>query len=1218
MLKLKQGVSLLMVILISFISLGQTDLENLNPPASEFPYWIEMMQDQNANFYDVQKAFNMYWEGREITKGSGWKPFKRWEWWQERHINPDGTRHAPDKVFNEYKKYLEKHPNAEKTEGNWENLGPFNLPSGDKGYKGLGRINAIAFHPTDENIVYIGAPAGGLWQYDNSKGNWSSTTDDLPTLGVSSIVVDWSNPDNIYMGTGDRDAGDAQGMGVFISTDGGETWEQWSNGMGNKTVGRMIQHPMDSEIIYAATSGGIYKTIDAGENWALVFNGSHKDIVFKPNDPSVLYAAGNGNFYKSSDDGENWQQITNGIPSGSRSVIAVTAADPDYVYCLLSNGDSYKGTWLSMDEGESFTEMSNSPNIMSWGCEGGSGGQAWYDLDIAADPNDKNTIYAGGVNCFKSTDAGETWEISSHWWGDCSVPSVHADLHVLEYNPLNDRLYAGNDGGIYYTTNGGSSWPEITSGLPISQVYRIGQSRTVKDKVVNGYQDNGSSTYLGNNIWQATGGGDGMECAVDHTNPAYTYHTVYYGAIYRKYNMGSEHQVGGNGAHGMNEEGGWVTPFCLHEGNSDIMFSGMKNVWRAEGVTTNSFTWKKITENGGGNINVVEHSPADHDLFYYARNGQLYRSDNVMAENPEWITLSSYIPGSGNIFDVECCTEREDVVYVARGSKVYFSEDRGFNWTDISGSLPDINMNSLAYYCNSIGGIYVASDAGVYYRDDFKDDWVMFSNGLPVDASINEIEIYHNPIDPSEDVIRAGTYGRGMWSSPMWQSEPLCNFEVEETTMPVGCDVNFYDLSEGVPTQWEWTFEGGSPGSSNAKNPQGIVYLEEGIYDVSLTVTNAEGTDTKTLEDYITVSETAVPDVNFTVSDSISCSGQVIEFYDLSSNCPVGWVWEFTPSSITYLEGTNENSQNPVVSFNETANYTVGLTVLNNAGSNELIKEDYIYIGGIDLPFYDDFEDGNLNAKSWTTENPDFDVTWAVAEVGGNGGSKAAYMNFFDYIVPPGERDQLISPVLSFNDYDEVYLSFEYAYARRHTSVTDSLIVKISDNCGESWTRLFEGGDDGSGNFATHELMTELFIPAVSEDWCGAGYGPECVQLDISEYANMGNMQIMFESYNYFGNNLYLDNILIGPLTSLTENTATDNINIFPNPSNGKINIVLPENSTNTEIRIFDLQGSEILKLNTSNDQQVISTDLNDFGMGVYFIKLTNANISVTKKVILQ
>ena len=244
----------------------------------------------------------------------------------------------------------------------------------------------------------------------------------------------------------------------------------------------------------------------------------------------------------------------------------------------------------------------------------------------------------------------------------------------------------------------------------------------------------------------------------------------------------------------------------------------------------------------------------------------MYRSDNVMDENPEWITLNTYLPGSGNVFDIEAHPFKPDVVYITRSSKVFVSEDRGFSWEDITGSLPDINQNSLAAYRNSIDGIYVGADAGVYYRDASMDDWVMFSNGLPVDASVNEIEIYHNPENPAEDLIRAGTYGRGLWSSPMWQDQPTANFEVDQNTVPVGCAINFVDLSEGVPTSWQWTFTGANPATSNEKNPEGIYCLSPGTYDVSLTVSNSEGTDTYTVTGYIEVTEASVPNVMFTVA----------------------------------------------------------------------------------------------------------------------------------------------------------------------------------------------------------------------------------------------------------------------------------------------------------------------------------------------------------------
>jgi len=1190
---------------------------NFNKNYAEYPYWIEMMQDKSVNFYETQKAFNEYWEGREVTKSSGWKPFKRWEWLTERHINPDGTYQEADHIYKEYKKYLAKFPNAKDFNGDWENLGPINVPS--KGYAGLGRVNAVAFHPTNPDIVYIGAPAGGCWKYDASSQEWFSTTDELPTLGVSSIVVDWNNPDNIFIGTGDRDAGDAAGMGVFKSSNGGVTWELWNNGIGNTTVGRMIQHPIDYNVMYAASSAGIFKTFDAGENWTEIKNGNFKEILFKPGNPVVLYAATGGNFYRSIDNGDNWEQITNGLPGGSRAVIAVTSDDPEYVYCLLSNGDSYKGIYRSTNGGTSFTEMSTTPNIMSWGCNGGSGGQAWYDLDVAVDPNDKDVIYAGGVNCFMSEDGGQSWDISSHWWGDCTVPAVHADLHILEYNPVDDRLYAGNDGGIYYTDNNGISWPEITSGLPISQVYRIGQCKINKDKVINGYQDNGTSTYYGNDNWQTTNGGDGMECLYDHTDEDYSYSTIYYGAIYRHYNNGNTHQVGGNGVHGMTEGGGWITPFCLHEGNSDIMFAGMKNIWVANDVKSNNFTWKKITTVGGSDIDVVEHSPANYDLFYYTVNSQLYRSDNVMDDEPEWISISSYLPGSGNVFDVEAHPFNEEVVYITRSTKVYVSDDKGFTWTDITGSLPNINMNSLAAYVNSIDGIYVGSDAGVYYREAGMDDWMMFSNGLPVDASVNEIEIYHNPDNPEDDAIRAGTYGRGLWSSPVWLGTPTANFEASEINVPVGCEVSFFDLSSGVPTSWEWFFQGGIPANSFEKNPEGIMYLTEGTFDVTLTVSNSEGADTQTLTDYMQVSEATVPDVYFVASDSVTCSGVEVQFTDMSTNCPTGWQWQFNPSTVSYLNGTNQNSQNPVIVFDESGSYSVTLIVTNNAGSNEFTKDDYMLIGGLQLPFYDDFESGSLESKSWIIINPDFDITWDITTIGGTSpGNTAAFMNLFDYIVPPGQRDQLISPVMDFTASGDNYLYFEYAYAKRHTLVTDSMIVKVSDNCGASWTRIFAGGDDNDGSFATHELTTDLFIPAIAEDWCLAGWGAECVMIDLSEYSEQSNIQVMFETYNHFGNNLYLDNVMVGPLTDMNDYVINSDLSIFPNPTTGLLNIFIPENMETVIVNILNSQGATVDSFSASGKSGLISTDLKKFGNGIFFIHVIGKQYNKIEKVIVN
>ena len=155
----------------------------------------------------------------------------------------------------------------------------------------------------------------------------------------------------------------------------------------------------------------------------------------------------------------------------------------------------------------------------------------------------------GGVDVWKSTNGGTTWVINSHWWGDCSVPAVHADCHFLGYSPVDGQLYAGNDGGVYSTNNSGITWTDHTVGLTIGQIYKLGQSQTLRDKVINGFQDNGSYIHTATG-WDAAGGGDGMECAIDQFNAAYTYHTIYYGDIYRKKTTQMKYMLPGMGLTG--------------------------------------------------------------------------------------------------------------------------------------------------------------------------------------------------------------------------------------------------------------------------------------------------------------------------------------------------------------------------------------------------------------------------------------------------------------------------------------------------------------------------------------------------------------------------------------------------------------------------------------------------------------------------------------------
>lgn len=1220
--------SLFRILAVLYLLGGLLSLQSVQSqvPANDtatYPYWVELMQNPDANFFETQRAFEQYWEGREVTKGSGFKPFKRWEYMMQQRVTPDGRRPAPDRNIRAWNEYTASNSTRERS-GDWSPLGPFTVPSGYNGYRGLGRVNAIAFHPTDPNTIFIGAPSGGLWATHDGGLTWYSHTDVMPTLGVSAIAVDYTNPDILYMGTGDRDAGDAAGLGVWKSFDGGITWIPSSTGMGNVTVGRLLLHPDDPQIILAATSSGLYKTINAGATWVRKASGNFKEVVFKPGNPDIVYGAVSGTFYRSTDNGETFTTINNGLPGGSRGVIGVSPANPEIVYFLITNSDSFKGLYRSEDSGLSFTVRSTTPNIMAWDCQGGSGGQAWYDLDISVDPNNAEIIHAGGVNIFKSTNGGSSWFITAHWYGGCGVQSVHADLHILEYNPLNNRLYAGNDGGVYWTANGGQSWTEISNGLVISQAYKIGQSATNKNFVINGYQDNGTSTWTGTE-WIAVGGGDGMECAFDPIDDRYSYSTIYYGSINRIFNHNSQGQIAGQGSNGITEGGAWVTPFLIDHFDGNVMFIGYKNVWRSTNIkagNTGSVSWTKISNINTSNLSVLVQSRANTNIIYAASGNLLYRSDNVKDASVVWNTLTPNLPTNNTISAIEASPVDENIVYLVQQNRVFKSADKGYTWTEITGTLPDVQMNTIAYYRNSNEGLYLGTDIGVFYRDGSMNDWILFSDGLPAAILVTELEIYYDPAGPNGDVIRAGSYGRGLWESPVSYSSPLADFSASETIVPAGCPVTFTDLSTGIPFDWFWSFPGSNTPSSNLRNPGNITWSEPGTYSVSLTVSNPAGTSTELKSGYIIVSDTILPLPEFSADKRVFCSGDnaVVRFSDASMYCPIEWHWTIEPDDYIFVNGTDAGSRNPEVLFNSPGNYSITLETSNINGTKAVTKTNYIQVGGMTLPFTEDWESMTLQANSWTVQNPDNKNTWEVAQVQGSSpGTTAIRMNFFDYSSAPGPRDRLITPPFNLSGLNSAYLGFEHAYIRRYQQISDSLIVFVSTDCGFSWDRVFAIAEDGTGNFQTHEIVDNgLYTPESPADWCGTGSNPLCLLIDLSAYIGSNDVMIAFESYHRRGNSLYLDNIVVSELVN-TELPATNSagITLYPNPGRDIFNIVSGSPMTQVELSLYNTLGRKIMQQKAGSGYH-FTLSTGNLPAGIYILRIDSKEESRQIKLIVE
>lgn len=764
-------------------------------------------ESQEPNFFEFQKAFNSYWKDYNVkggkylknnkrVKAPGWKQFKRWEWYWESRINKKTGKFPQTTSTVEFEKYKESHIQLKTTSGNWTSFGPFNTTGG---YDGVGRINCISFHPTDVNTFWVGSPSGGLWKTIDGGLNWIVLTDDNPVMGVSDIAVpsDYETSKTIYIATGDRDGGsswtlgggnnsDNNSVGILKSINGGLTWE--SAGL-NKEVsantksGFLRIHPTNNSILYAGIGGSIYKTTDNASHWTEIYNNTDYviDFEFNPENPSIMYACtknswdGNVKIIKSIDDGSNWSVEHEFESSDGRIELAVTKANPAYVYALVAKTwGGLTGIFKSTDNGDNFVQVFDGTltgnSLLGWygNGSGDNEGQGNYDLTLVVSPTDENLLYLGGVNTWRSRDGGTSWGIVSVWtsyseYNTNNSAEVHADKHCLKYN--GSVLYEGNDGGIYKSFDG-TNWTDLSSGLTISQMYRIGVSASSENKVISGLQDNGSKLAQNGN-WYDIKGGDGMECLIDYTNSNIQYASYINGQISRTINnWGSAIDINENIGDGT-LEGSWVTPYIINPVNPNTIYVGYESVWRSTdlGIT---FT-KYSTVSTGESIRSMAIAPSDTLVMYIADQTNIWRTIDGGAN---WNVVTGALPTESNsITYIAVHNSDPNLVWVTIGGysnkHVFESIDGGKSWTDISSGLPNLPTFSIVQnkLVTSSNHLYVGTDIGVFMKDG-ENDWIQFSSGLP-NVMVTELDIYYNDTLPENSKLYAATYGRGLWKSDL-------------------------------------------------------------------------------------------------------------------------------------------------------------------------------------------------------------------------------------------------------------------------------------------------------------------------------------------------------------------------------------------------------------------------------------------------------------------
>ncbi len=726
--------------------------------AQQLPLDISNENTKNKNinltFKQISENYDRYFATKDIDKkGSGYKPFKRWEYHWSQYLQEDGTIAPAEHLWKawEQKQQMAKSTNVV---SNWITKGPFSQSSNS----GQGRVNTVVVDPNNANTIYVGAPAGGLWKSTDAGVNWTPLTDDLPQIGVSGIAIDPNNSNIIYISTGDDDAGDSYSIGVLKSIDGGANWNTTGNIAGNPiSSNEIIIDPSNSSRIWVATGTGLFLSTNGGDSWVNKQSGHIRDFKLKPGDSNTIYAVSSNGLFISSDGGDSFTDTTDKLSilgNIGRFRIEVTPAAPNNVYILAVRTNwAFQGIYISTNSGDTFTKTNQSANFFG-------SSQAWFDLAFSISDTDANTMFVGVLDIWRSSNGGDNFTKINSWFQQ--TPSyTHADIHFIRH--YDGVIYVGSDGGVYRSSNNGTNFTDLTTNMSISQFYKVTVSKQNSNKLAGGLQDNGGFS-LTNNNWHNYHGGDGMDSASDPNDENTFYGFMQLGQNLFKTNDGG---LTGSTVTGGPSNGNWVTPLVANKASE--LYAGYSQLYQLI-----NDSWVRISNHSfGGNLEVVEIDPSNNDIIYVSRGLTLYKSTDKGITFTTLPSSQTGLSAGSNISSIEVHNTNSDIVWVtvagsnpqfpssgSTGGGVFKSTDGGLTFTDISSGLPNESKFVIRHHIYSPNNsIYVGTALGVYYRDDATNTWEVFSTNLP-NVAVTDIEI-----NPYDNTITAATYGRSIWQS---------------------------------------------------------------------------------------------------------------------------------------------------------------------------------------------------------------------------------------------------------------------------------------------------------------------------------------------------------------------------------------------------------------------------------------------------------------------